>query len=79
MLSGDFRLFYLLWLTAVQDELVSDDEVEPLPGIGPLTGPFQGFVEFFGIDPDLVQAAAERGADSATSKDDLRQTLAAIP
>ena len=37
VLSGDLRLFYLLWLTAVEDELVFDSEVEPLPGIDPLT------------------------------------------
>jgi hypothetical protein len=80
VLSGDLRLFYLLWLTAVEYELVSDDEVEPLPGIGPLSGALEGFAEFFCIDSDLVQAAAERGADdTAMSKDDLRATLAAIP
>jgi hypothetical protein len=79
VLSGDFRLFYLLWLTAVQDDLVSDDEVEPLPGIGPLTAALEGFAEFFGMDPDLVRAAAERNADTAMSEDELRQTLAAIP
>ncbi len=79
LLSGDLRLFYLLWLTLVQDERVSDDKVEPLPGIGPLTGALEGFAEFFAIDPDLVQAAAERGAEAATSKDDLREKLAVIP
>jgi hypothetical protein len=80
VLSGDFRLFYLLWLTAVEYELISDDEVEPLPGVGPLTGALEGFAEFFCIDSDLVQAAAECGADAATiSKDDLHETLAAIP
>ena len=80
VLSGDLRLFYLLWLTAVQDELVADNEVEPLPGIGPLTGGLEGFGEFFGIDSDLMQAAAESGADDAMmSKDDLRDTLAVIP
>jgi hypothetical protein len=80
VLSGDFRLFYLLWLTAVQSELLSDDEVEPLPGIGPLSGALEGFVEFFCIDRDLVEAAAERAADAAAmSKDDLRETLAVIP
>jgi hypothetical protein len=80
VLSGDFRLFYLLWLTAVQDELVSEDEVEPLPGIGSLTGALERFAEFFRIDSDLVQAAAECGADdTATSNDDLHKTLASIP
>jgi hypothetical protein len=79
LFSGDYRLFYLLWLTTVQDELVSDDEVEPLPGIGPLTGALEGFAEFFGIDPDLVQAAAEKGVDEAVAKDDRREALAVIP
>jgi hypothetical protein len=79
LLSGDLRLFYLLWLTAVQDESVSDDEVEPLPGIGPLTGALEAFAEFFEIDRDLVKAAAESGADDVTiSKDAPRDALAAI-
>jgi hypothetical protein len=79
VLSGDLRLFYLLWLTAVQDELVSDPEVEPLPGIGPLTGALEAFAEFFAIDADLVAAAAECGAGNATiSKDDLLTSLAAM-
>ncbi|MEH2624804.1 hypothetical protein V1292_002859 [Bradyrhizobium sp. AZCC 1719] len=80
VLSGDLRLFYLLWLTAVQDELIPEDEIEPLPGIAPLTGGLEAFVDFFGIDPDLVEAAAELGADrTAVSKDELRKALAAIP
>ena len=79
VLSGDLRLFYLLWLTAVQDDLVSDTELEPSPGIGSLTRALEGFADFFGVDPDLVQAAAESGAgDAAISKDHLRQTVAAI-
>ena len=51
-----------------------------MPGIGPLTGALEGFADFFGIDPDLVEAAAERGSDdTAMSKNDLQDTLAAIP
>jgi len=80
VLSGDLRLFYLLWLTAVSDQLIPDDEVEPLPGIAPLTGALEAFADFFGIDPDLIEAAAELGAaDLAISRDDLRKALAAIP
>jgi hypothetical protein len=79
VLSGDLRLFYLLWLAAVQEERVADDEPEPLPGIGPLTGALEAFAEFFCIDADLVQVAAERGADLTPSRDDLREALAAIP
>lgn len=79
VLSGDLRLFYLLWLTAVQDEFVSEDELEPLPGIAPLTGALEGFAEFFGIDPDLVEAAAELGADDAAiSQSELRKVIADI-
>jgi hypothetical protein len=79
VLSGDLRLFYLLWLMAVQYELVPDDDVEPLPGIAPLTGPLGAFAAFFLIDDDLVQAAAEAGAaDAPLSGDVLREALAAI-
>jgi hypothetical protein len=80
VLSGDLRMFYLLWLTAVEEELVPDDEVEPLPGIAPLTGALEAFAGFFGIDPDLVQAAAEAGGGAATvCGDRLREMVAAIP
>src|SRR5271165_1499868 len=79
VLSGDLRLFYLLWLTAVGDELITDPEVEPLSGLGPLTGALSSFAQFFGIDADLVEAAAESGADNAAmSKHDLCNSLAAI-
>jgi hypothetical protein len=78
-ISGDLRLFYLLWLTAVEEELVPDGEAEPLPGIGPLTGALEAFAEFFGIDTDLVAAAAESGnGDAAMSEDELRGELGAI-
>jgi hypothetical protein len=63
----------------VQNELVSDDEVEPLPGIGPLTGALEAFAEFFVMDRNLVEAAAESGAsDARISKDHRREALAAI-
>ncbi|CAN7232205.1 hypothetical protein LJR009_000797 [Bosea sp. LjRoot9] len=79
VLSGDLRLFYLLWLMAVQQELVADDDAEPLPGIAPVTGPLEAFAAFFGVDPDLMLAAAEQGGEVAIpSKDDLREILAAI-
>jgi len=80
LLAGDLRPFYLLWLTAVQDELVCDDELEPLAGIGPLTRALEVFAEFFGIDPDLVQAAAEQASsDEPASEEDVREAVAAIP
>lgn len=60
ILSGDLRLFYLLWLTAVEADVFEADEPEPMPGIGPLTAGLTAFAEFFRIDEDLVAAAAER-------------------
>ena len=75
VLAGDFRLFYLLWLVAVEDGVVADDEIEPMRGIGPLTGALEAFANFFVIDPDLVQAAAELEADEAAMSD-LRRDLA---
>jgi hypothetical protein len=73
VLAGDLRLFCLLWLTAVEADAFEADEAEPMPGIGPLTGALKAFTSFFDLDPDLVQAAAERpgiatpGAPSSSS------------
>jgi hypothetical protein len=68
VLGGDLRLFYLLWLSAVEADVFEPDELEPLPGIGPMTGTLEAFAEFFDIDRDLVAAAAERGADPMADK-----------
>ena len=62
VLSGDLRLFYLLWLTALEDGVLKADDTEPLAGLGPLTGALEAAADFFGIDRDLVDAAAERSA-----------------
>jgi hypothetical protein len=62
VLAGDLRLFYLLWLTAVEADTFEADEPEPMPGIGPMTAALEAFAAFFGIDPDLVHVAAERPA-----------------
>jgi hypothetical protein len=68
VLGGDLRLFYLLWLTAVEAGVFEPDEPEPMPGIGPMTGALEAFADFFNIDPDLVAAAAERSADPLAGK-----------
>ncbi len=82
LLSGDWRLLYLLWLAEVELGGRKDDETEPLPGIGPLTGALSAFAEFFRLDPDLVEAAAEaRGsiADGDLSADAIDAAVAAMP
>jgi hypothetical protein len=80
VLAGDYRLFYLLWLTTVEADAIAADEPEPMPGIGPLTGALEAFASFFGIDSDLVQAAAERSATSSSdeSLDCARHVIAAM-
>ncbi|MCY3793138.1 MAG: hypothetical protein OXG51_02035, partial [Gammaproteobacteria bacterium] len=60
LLSGDWRLAYLLWLTGVENGNLRDEALEPLPCIAPLNGSLTAFTDFFRIDADLVQAAAER-------------------
>jgi hypothetical protein len=59
LINGDLRLFYLLWLMPVEHGQVPDDAIEPLAGIGPLTPALKSFAQFFYIDRDLVEAAAE--------------------
>lgn len=80
LLSGDLRLLYLLWLIAVEDEVLQADEPEPLSGIGPMTEALETFAAFFGIDPDLVEAASEADIlpDSRRTVGELRARALAI-
>ncbi len=81
VLAGDWRLFYLLWLTAVESGRLHDADTEPLPGIGPLTGALKAFADFFAINPDLVQAAAESPLypNGELSTAQVHAVVAAIP
>lgn len=81
LLAGDLRLFYLTWLMAVEAEAIEPDASEPMPGIGPLAEALEAFAEFFGIDHDLVEAAAERSAAMALdgpAPDMARRAVAAM-
>lgn len=81
ILAGDLRLFYLLWLTSVQAGVFEADQPEPLPGIGPMSASLEAFAEFFGIDSDLVKAAAERSTvvmASATSAEAVEGIISAM-
>ncbi|MDO9714463.1 hypothetical protein, partial [Paracraurococcus sp. LOR1-02] len=82
LLTGDLRLFYLLWLTAVEAGDIEEDEPEPLPGLGPMTPALEAFAQFFAIDPDLIQTAAERVADPGLadlSGPTVRRAITALP
>jgi hypothetical protein len=78
MLGGDLRLFYLLWLTAVETDAVKATDPEPLTGLGPVDGALESFADFFQIDWDLVQAAAERPAASTSASPTSATTQRAI-
>jgi len=79
VLAGDLRLFYLLWLMAVEADAFEPGDPEPMSGIGPMTGTLEAFVNFFGLDPYLVRSAAERSADaSAKSSDGARRVITAM-
>jgi hypothetical protein len=67
LINGDLRLFYLLWLMPVEYGQVADDAIEPLAGIGPLTPALKSFAQFFYIDRDLVEAAAEERQSPRTT------------
>ncbi len=78
VLSGDLRLFYLLWLTAIEDGVLEAGETEPLAGLGPLTDALEAAAGFFRIDPDLVEAAAERSGDLDPAEDVVRAVVAGL-
>ena len=82
VLSGDLRLFYLLWLKALELDELADDETEPLPGIGPLTGALEAFADFVCLDPDLLQSAVQVSSpedDGEAAAGMAREAIAAIP
>ena len=82
LLAGDLRLFYILWLSAVERRILPDHRKEPLAGIGPLSAHLEAFAKFFGVDLDLVRAAAET-PDGSGRGDSLaamtRNAIASIP
>ena len=60
LLRGDLRCLYLGWLYSAQNDAFSSDELEPpVPaGLRELSASLESFIEFFGIDEDLVHVAA---------------------
>ncbi len=82
LLAGDLRLFYILWLTAVERDFLPDGRKEPLPGLGRLSAPLRELGDFFGVDRGLVQAAAEHPAvsDGGAGRADVsREVIESIP
>lgn len=61
LLRGDLRCLYLGWLLSVEDEEFSAETMEPpVPdGLNELSAAHESFIEFLGIDEDLVKVATE--------------------
>jgi hypothetical protein len=59
LLRGDIRSLYIGWLAAVSEEMMDDDEMEPLAmdGLGNLTAAQQALAEFLEVDEDLLAGA----------------------
>ncbi len=67
LLGGELRVLYLLWLISMIDdqEDLLDSKEPPLPaGMVEVANDFQPFLEFFGLDPLLLSAAAEGSPDA---------------
>ena len=83
LLDGDWRCLYLAWLCAIETESLPDNATEPpVPaGLKDLTAPLQAFVDFIGIDSELIEVAAERSGPRAANKppaDALRKWIRAL-
>lgn len=94
ILRGDRRFLYLGWLYGIQSTMSIYEEEQgeeeegfldccepPVPaGLGQLTAAQEAFVELVGIDPYVLQAAAEASAEvNQTSAGDLVQFLKEVP
>lgn len=83
LLRGDQRCLYLGWLCCAQSEDLDEDEIEPLvpPGLKALSGSLDAFVEFMGIDNDLLDVAASESGQPKTppTRDELAAWIRALP
>ncbi|MCU0565093.1 MAG: hypothetical protein MUF49_00660 [Oculatellaceae cyanobacterium Prado106] len=83
LLRGDFRLLYLAWLIAAQIELAGEDETilePPVPAnLSNLSAGLEAFVDLFGLDQDLIEAAAEASPLLDETEEPLDEWVAALP
>jgi hypothetical protein len=83
LLRGDHRCLYVGWLCCAQNEELDDDEIEPPvpPGLKAVSRSLEAFVEFMGIDSELLDIAASASAQPKTppSRDELTAWIQALP
>ncbi len=81
---GDYRALYLGWLYGVTVGNITEDDTEPsVPaGLSSPTAAQRALAEFFGIDKDLLAAAALASPSAparADSESEMTQWLSSIP
>lgn len=67
LMAGELRVLYLFWLAAVVDGQHDpvDTKETPVPGgLAEIADDAQPFLEFFGLEPHLLGAAAEGSAEA---------------
>jgi hypothetical protein len=83
LLRGDLRFLYLGWLHSVECHEFSEDTLEPpVPaGLRELSAPLDSFIEFLGIDGDLVEVAASASAPlkEGPSRKELATWIQGLP
>jgi hypothetical protein len=83
LLRGDLRFLYLGWLHSVECHEFSEDTLEPpVPaGLRELSAPLDSFIEFLGIDEDLVEVAASASAPlkEGPSRKELATWIQGLP
>jgi len=82
ILNGDYRILYISWLGGVMRGYVDEDSEEPPvpPGLKELTKPLKQLVDFFDLDNDWIEAAAQASGvpptiDTAAQKTDWVKTV----
>jgi hypothetical protein len=83
LIRGDLRLLYLAWLIAVQVAPEEEDEdiIEPPvpPNLSHLSPALHSFVDLFGLDEDLISAAAENSPIAVEESEPIEAWVTALP
>lgn len=84
LMRGDLRALYMGWLQCAQQRELDEDVIEPPvpPNLGDLSESLEHFAELLRLDPDLLDAAAEKSPIQKVEPMDsvgLRTWVAALP
>ncbi|MBI4872888.1 MAG: hypothetical protein HY814_15150 [Candidatus Riflebacteria bacterium] len=81
LLGGDRRLLYLGWLLGVQAGRFPEAQPEPpaVSGLSKLTAALESFVEFLGLDRELLSAAAALHDENEDLQEGLELFISRLP